>query len=190
MHGGAGQSVRSQRDRAPALRLPGPGDVPCCPRGCHRTALALPAVAVGRERNGGEKSSLRPGQRKDLFPCRGNTGYFSREKTRVNVVLGAFQYPRGLKKAHTEFPRTRLKTAGGGGGLGPAAARGPQPLAPSRAQPGPFLLGIKVPRALLRSAPGVIYYYYYYLRNESPSRSPRSQWWSGETCQHRFRDKM
>lgn len=90
----------------PRCGRPGPGTCPACPRGCHRKALPLPAavraVTVGSEGYRGEKSSLLPGERKDdLFPCSVFlTGYFSREKARVNVVLGAFQHPRGLQK-HT-----------------------------------------------------------------------------------------
>lgn len=68
--------------------------------------MAVRAVAVGSEEYSGKKSSLPAGERKDdLFVRRGGTGRFSREKGRMNLVLGAFLHPRGLKKHTHKTPR-------------------------------------------------------------------------------------
>lgn len=96
---GCGRSGPGMRRRA----LPAPGAVTAklCP-----PPAAVSAVTVGREEYRGKKSSLCPGERKgDLFVRRGGTGHSSREKTRVNLVLGAFQHPRGLQKRAHNTPK-------------------------------------------------------------------------------------
>lgn len=159
---------------------PGPGaaggDAPC--PGCPGALTAEPGPARGcaaGEESRGKGSSLLPGQRKDdLFLCRRGTGLFSREKAGVNLVLGTFQHPRAIAKAHTQYsPNLPKNFCWGKVELGPcgravhpptpargrAPARGLAAAGPPGAEHGDLCCsGLILPRAvwpsLVHSAPG------------------------------------